>query len=197
MERVGKDIGVNQEIERLQGEIEVLKRQLSDARRNRPAEPVADHELTLPGGERARLSELFRDKDDLIVIHNMGRGCTYCTMWADGFNGVLPHLEDRASFVLVSPDAPESLIPFAASRGWMFRMVSSQGSDFTSAMGYAMPDGSVYPGVSAFRRQPDGTIVRSGKDVFGPGDDYSSPWRLFDLLSDGIAGWEPRMQYGG
>lgn len=187
---------MDQEIERLQREIESLKQQLSEMRRSRPDEPVADHELTLPSGEKTRLSELFRDKDDLIVIHNMGRGCAYCTMWADGFNGVLSHIEDRASLVLVSPDAPESLLPFAAARGWTFRMVSSQGSDFSSAVGYAMPDGSAYPGVSAFHRWPDGTIVRTGKDVFGPGDDYNSPWRLFDLLNDGVSGWEPRMQYG-
>ena len=186
----------DQEIERLQKKIEALKQQLSDARHNRPAELVDDHALTLPGGEPVRLSDLFRGKNDLIVIHNMGRGCAYCTMWADGFNGVLPHLEDRASFVVVTPDAPESLLPFAATRGWTFQMVSSQDSDFAHAMGFAMPDGSVLPGVSAFRREPDGSIVRTGKDIFGPGDDYSSPWRLFDLLSGGTGSWEPRFLYG-
>jgi predicted dithiol-disulfide oxidoreductase (DUF899 family) len=187
----------DQEIERLQREIESLKQQLSDARRERPPEPVEDHELTLPGGEKARLSELFKGKDDLIVVHNMGRGCAYCTMWADGFNGVLPHLEDRVSFVVVSRDAPESLLPFAATRGWTFQMVSSAGTDFTEAMGFDGPDATMYPGVSALHREPDGSIVLTGKDVFGPGDDYSSPWRLFDLLAGGAGAWQPRMEYGG
>ncbi|MGI9388028.1 MAG: DUF899 family protein, partial [Methyloligellaceae bacterium] len=30
-----------------------------------------------------RLSELFGNKDDLFVIHNMGASCPYCTLWAD------------------------------------------------------------------------------------------------------------------
>jgi len=183
------------DIERLQREIEALKQQLSEARQQRAPEPVEDHELTLPGGEKARLSDLFGDKADLIVIHNMGRGCAYCTMWADGFNGVLPHLEDRAAFVVVSADAPEALLPFAATRGWTFRMASSRGSGFAEAMGFVLKDGGVLPGVSAFRRQADGSIVRTGKDLFGPGDDYSSPWRLFDLLVDGPGNWEPHLRY--
>ena len=37
----------------------------------------------------------------------MGRGCSYCTLWADGFNGLRHHFEDRAAFVVVSPDTPE------------------------------------------------------------------------------------------
>ena len=64
-----------------------------------------------------------------------GRGCVYCTMWADGFNGVVPHLEDRAAFVVVSPDEPHVQAEFAASRGWRFRMVAAR-SDFTGDMGY-------------------------------------------------------------
>jgi predicted dithiol-disulfide oxidoreductase (DUF899 family) len=186
-----------QDIKRLQREIESLKQQLSEARRNQPPEPVEDHALARPDGETVRLSELFRDHDDLIVVHNMGRGCAYCTMWADGFNGVLPHLEDRASFVVVSRDPPESLLPFAATRGWTFQMVSSAGTGFTEAMGFDGPDATMYPGVSALHRKTDGTIVRTGKDIFGPGDDYSSPWRLFDLLVEGVGAWQPRVQYSG
>ena len=35
--------------------------------------------------------------DRLLMIHNMGEACRYCTLWADGFNGFLPHLEDALS----------------------------------------------------------------------------------------------------
>ncbi|MGH6980510.1 MAG: DUF899 family protein, partial [Stellaceae bacterium] len=76
----------------------------------------------------AKLGNLFGDKDTLFVIHNMGASCRFCTMWADGFNGVLPHLESRAAFVVSSPDAPDKPRNFKASRGWTFRMVSHQGS---------------------------------------------------------------------
>ena len=131
------------------------------------------------------LSSLFGDKDDLIVVHNMGRGCAYCTMWADGFNGVVAHLEDRAAFVVISPDEPEVQAEFAESRGWRFRMASAAGSDFTRDLGFEPEPGSYMPGFSVFHRQPDGTIVRTGRDFFGPGDDYCAPWRMFDLLNGG------------
>src|SRR4051794_29424934 len=66
-----------------------------------PAEPVEGWVFDSPEG-RVSLDELFGDHDELLVIHNMGAGCSYCTMWADGFNGLIDHLEDRAAFVLSS-----------------------------------------------------------------------------------------------
>ncbi len=45
--------------------------------------------------------EMFGDKKQLLLIHNMGQGCRYCTLWADGFNGFLKHLESVMSVVLV------------------------------------------------------------------------------------------------
>jgi predicted dithiol-disulfide oxidoreductase (DUF899 family) len=60
-----------------------------------------------------QLSDLFGEHEDLIVIHNMGVSCPYCTLWADGFNGLIRHLEDRAAFVMVSPDPPDIQKEFA------------------------------------------------------------------------------------
>jgi predicted dithiol-disulfide oxidoreductase (DUF899 family) len=188
-------MNADHEIDELSQQIEALKAKLSDARRRRPQEPVADYDLLGADGVPISLSALFGDNDDLIVVHNMGRGCAYCTMWADGFNGVVSHLEDRAAFVVVSPDEPAVQAAFAASRGWRFRMVSATGSEFTHAMGFEDKPGEYMPGFSAFHRLPDGRIVRTGRDFFGPGDDYCSPWRLFDALAGGVGAWEPRYRY--
>jgi predicted dithiol-disulfide oxidoreductase (DUF899 family) len=57
-------------------------------------------------------------------------------MWADGFTGTVPQLQDRAAFVVVSPDSPEIQQAFAQSRGWNFRMLSGQGSTFIKDMEY-------------------------------------------------------------
>lgn len=184
----------SQEVQRIQTEIFKLKEELQKARREQSPEPVADHALTLPSGEQVRISELFGDKDDLLLIHNMGSGCRYCTMWADGLNGALPHIENRTAFALVSADGYESIQSFADGRGWKFRILSGKGSDFTAAMGY-VGEGGVQPGVSAFRRLPDGSIVRTGHDSFGPGDDYCAPWPLFDLLDGGAGDWAPKYAY--
>lgn len=132
------------------------------------------------------LSQLFGGKADLFVIHNMGKGCAYCTMWADGFNGVLQHLEDRAAFVVASPDDPPTQAAFAASRGWLFRMVSHAGTSFAADMGYRREQGW-YPGVSVFR-MAEGRILRVSDTEFGPDDDFCVPWRLFDLLPAGADG---------
>lgn len=159
-----------------------------------PQPTVREYQLTGPAGASVTLASLFGDKDDLILIHNMGTECSYCTLWADGFNGVLPHLENRAAFIVVSPDDPATQAQFAESRGWQFRMVSSQGTSFRADMGFQTDD-EVMPGVSVFRRQPDGTITHVAKDFFGPGDEYCGLWHLFDLLPGGAGAWEPQFTY--
>lgn len=181
------------EIEVLEKKIEELKKELAELKRSQPPQPVRDYAFAGQEGDVA-LSSLFGDKDDLLVIHNMGRGCVYCTLWADGFNGVLPHLEDRASVVLVSPDPPEVQREFAMSRGWRFRMVSDRDREFSKDMDMLV-EGGVWPGVSGFRRQPDGSIVRIAKSYFGPGDDFCSVWPLFDHLMNGANDWEPKYRY--
>jgi predicted dithiol-disulfide oxidoreductase (DUF899 family) len=93
---------------------------------------------------------MFGDKENLILIHNMGKACSYCTLWADGFSGEAYYIEKKAAFVLVSPDAPEVQKEFAASRGWKFRTYSSAGSPFTSDMGYYNEAEGYWPGVSVF-----------------------------------------------
>jgi predicted dithiol-disulfide oxidoreductase (DUF899 family) len=173
------------------------QRMLAIKRRLVAADPVPlpDYRFQTADGT-VGLAELFGDKQDLLVIHNMGRGCSYCTLWADGFQGLLPHLEDRAAVVLSSPDLPEVQRDFAASRGWGYRMVSVADSPFAQDLGFKEEDG-YWPGVSAFRRQPDGSIVRVAADYFGPGDVYCGAWHLYDLLADGADGWQPRFAYGG
>ncbi len=191
-------MSIDDEIDQLSGQIGELKAKLSEARRRRPAEPVNDYDLMNQDGSTVKLSELFGDKNDLLVVHNMGRGCVYCTMWADGFNSMTPHLENRAAFVVVSPDEPAVQSAFAKSRGWTFRMASGAQSDFIKDMGFLWSDSNdsgYQPGISAFHRNDDGSIVRTGKDEFGPGDDYCPGWRMFDLLAGGAGEWEPKYRY--
>ena len=155
-------------------------------------EPVADYTFATVDGT-TRLAELFGAKNDLIVIHNMGASCAYCTLWADGFNGIYDHLVNRAAFVVCSPDAPETQREFAAGRGWRFPMVSHAGTNSAADMGYRSDGGGWRPGVSVFRREAD-RIVRVADTGLGPGDDF-----LLDVALSGLAagrrdGWQPRVQ---
>jgi predicted dithiol-disulfide oxidoreductase (DUF899 family) len=155
-------------------------------------EAVLDYKFETTQGEIA-LSQLFGDKADLFVIHNMGKSCPNCTMWADGFNGVLPHLENRAAFVVASPDDPQTQAEFAQSRFWRFRMVSHAQSSFAADMGYRSGEGW-RPGVSVFRKEA-GRILRVSDTGFGPDDDFCAVWHLFDLLPAGADGWRARFAY--
>ena len=179
-------------------DLEKAQQRLKDVRRRVPSEPVQDYELRGPDG-LGKLSELFGAKSDLILIHNMGSGCPYCTMWADGFNGVIHHLEDRSAFVVVSPDSVETQQQLRQKRGWRFRMFSAAGSTLFKDMGFESEDehfgSNAMPGVSVFHKAADGSITRVASDFLGPGDSYCSVWHLFDLLRDGAGDWEPQFDY--
>jgi predicted dithiol-disulfide oxidoreductase (DUF899 family) len=160
-----------------------------------PDEPVEDWMLRKTDGSEVALSELFGDKTELLVVHNMGKHCNYCSLWADGFIGLAPHIMERCGFALCSDDAPEIAGAFARERGWTYPVVSGNGSGFAQAMGYRGEDGMAWPGVSAFHKQADGSIVRTGHAPFGPGDDFCGVWPMLDLIKGGKGAWEPR--HGG
>jgi predicted dithiol-disulfide oxidoreductase (DUF899 family) len=181
------------EIGKLEGDLLRMQERLAEMKRGLQPTPVEDYTLQGWSGP-VRLSALFRDKSDLIVIHNMGKGCVYCTLWADGFNGVVPHLESRAGLVVVSPDPPVVQKEFASSRGWRFRMASGEGSTFIQDMGFRGAK-SWMPGVSTFWRDETGRIVRIANATFGPGDPFAGIWHLFALLRDGAADWKPQYRY--
>jgi len=188
----GADARLDTEIEDLERRIEALKQERSAALRRRGAEPVADHEVVTSDGSR-RLSTLFGPHDDMLLVHNMGKTCAYCTLWADGFVGLVPHMTRRAAVVVMTPDAPDVQRAFAASRGWPFVMVSDPDRSVARSLGFATEQGSSLPGVSALHRAADGGLTRTGRAAFGPGDDYCAVWPLFDLLRGGAGDWEPRL----
>lgn len=157
-------------------------------------EAVKNYEFRGANDAAVKLSELFGEKDTLFVIHNMGASCRYCTLWADGFNGVFDHLRSRAAFVVSSPDAPEQQQAFAAGRGWRFPMVSVAGTTFAQDMGY-WREGRPVPGVSVFKRAGD-KIVRVSDSELSPGDDFCNVWHFLDLIPEGAAGWQPQYKYG-
>lgn len=166
---------------------------LADLKRRLPPEPVEDYTLQGPAGP-IRLSQLFGQSKDLIVIHNMGRSCRYCTLWADGFNGLVKPLADRAGFAVVSPDSVAVQQKFARSRGWTFPLYSGKHSAFIKDMGFLPKPDEPWPGVSTFRRR-GAKIYRIARAGFGPFDPFCSVWHLFALLQGGAGNWEPKYRY--
>jgi predicted dithiol-disulfide oxidoreductase (DUF899 family) len=193
-ERRGKANPTKAEIAKAEQALMRQIKQVAALRLKAPAEAVANAVFEGKGGTSVHLSDLFGNRDELLLVHNMGRGCAYCTFWADGFNGMLPHLENRAAFAVATPDTVDKQVEFAKSRGWDFTMVRDPGGQFSAAMGYG-EGGGIYPGCSAFRRRKDGTIERIASTPFGPGDLYNPAYHLFALLPGGSKDWVAKLKY--
>ncbi len=182
----------NAEIQALEAEIFELTAKLNALRKAEPGEEIPNYSFATLAGETTLL-DLFGDRDTLLVIHNMGQGCRYCTLWADGFNGFLPHLEAAMSVVLVSKDAPDLQRRFALSRGWRFRLASHGGGSYITEQ-TAQAGTSNMPGAVVYTRQGD-VIRRKNACVFGPGDLYCSAWNLLALAGLSEAEWTPQFRY--
>jgi len=113
-----------------------LRDQLSSERRELPWERVTkQYAFDGPNG-RETLANLFGGRSQLIVYHFMfapewEAGCSGCSFWADSFNDVIPHLNQRdVSLVAISRAPWRKLQAFAARMNWSFKWVSSAESDF-------------------------------------------------------------------
>jgi predicted dithiol-disulfide oxidoreductase (DUF899 family) len=163
-----------------------------------------------PGDFRdVHLSDLFTDgHDTLIVDHLMyaagdDEPCVMCSMWADGYSAVTPHVMQRASFVLVAKADIKKLRSWARKRGWdRIRLLSSHDNTFNRDFAMEEADGSQNPGLSVFTRTPDGTVYH--RYTIGANfdehnnrgiDPYSPVWNLFDLLPHGRGDWYPDHSY--
>jgi len=181
------------EIQDLEQQIYELYGQLSELRKsNIENHQVPNYSFQTLTGETSLL-KLFKDKDKLLVIHNMGQGCRYCTLWADGFNGFLPHLEATMSVLLVSKDSPEVQRRFANSRGWRFELACHGGGDYIREQS-VQPGQDNMPGVVLYQRSGD-TITRKNSAIFGPGDIYCSMWSLLSLAGLSTSDWTPQYSY--
>jgi predicted dithiol-disulfide oxidoreductase (DUF899 family) len=99
----------------------------------------------------ASLAELFQGRSQLLVYHFMfgygfrltdeRRGCTGCSLIADHFDGVIPHLNGRDITLVCASIAPlQELQNYKRQMGWRFPWVSSLGSDFNYDFGVAFTE---------------------------------------------------------
>ena len=180
------------EIAALEMQIFELTAKLSQLRKAAAGTEIRNYRFTTQTGE-VSLLDLFGERHTLLLIHNMGQGCRYCTLWADGFNGLLPHLESALAVVLVSRDDPATMRRFANSRGWRFRLASHGGGPYIREQTVMTGHDNV-PGAVVYQRT-DAGIVRRNACVFGPGDPYCSAWSLLALAGISTADWTPQFSY--
>jgi predicted dithiol-disulfide oxidoreductase (DUF899 family) len=158
---------------------------LSRERRALPWEAVTkDYVFEGPNGKET-LVQLFDGRSQLVVYHFMfgpdwDAGCPHCSRWADNFNGVIVHLNQRDVTLIAVSRAPyEKLAAYRQRMGWSFKWVSSFGSDFNYDFHVSFtpeemrnkkafynfklqnPDAPEREGVSVFCKDPKGKVYRT------------------------------------
>jgi predicted dithiol-disulfide oxidoreductase (DUF899 family) len=207
-------------------ELKDARERVAEMRRALPAGPAVSTRYVFQEGPRdlgrdAPVSEVTLDglfagaHDNLILINYMygphdEAPCPMCTMWADGYDAVAPHLEQRAGFALVAAVELERLRAIARERGWRnIRLLSSHGTSFNRDYRSENDEGNPTPGVTVFRREPDGTLrlhyytemMVAGRTPPIPGqnergiDLFTPVWNLLDLLPEGRGDWYPSLSY--
>ena len=110
----------NNEIRDIEQQIRTIMERLAKLQQSNRGNEVNNYSFSTLNGKTS-LMDLFGEKDKLLLIHNMGHGCRYCTLWADGFNGFVQHIESTMSVVLVSKAPPQyysASLPMAGAGGF-------------------------------------------------------------------------------
>ncbi|WP_028746613.1 DUF899 domain-containing protein [Rhizobium mesoamericanum] len=126
----------------------------------------------------ASLSDLFKGRSQLLIYHFMfgpdyTAGCPSCSSIADGFNGVVVHLENHdVAFTAVSRAPFPKLKAFRERMGWTFDWASSFGSDFNLDFSVLFSDQQQREGGIEYnyRREPAARGPQQGETV--------QEWRL-------------------
>lgn len=180
------------EIQQIELEIMQKIEKLAELRKAAAPVPVGEYTFTTLDGT-VSLRQLFGDRTTLFAIHNMGQGCRYCTLWADGINAFIPHLESEFAVALLSKDPPEVQRRMANARGWRFRMASHGGGAYIREQS-VIPGQDNMPGMVCYVRQGEQVLKRSATP-FGPGDLYCAMWSILALAGIGGNDWTPQFAY--
>ncbi|MGB8315321.1 MAG: DUF899 domain-containing protein [Aestuariivirga sp.] len=151
------------------------------------------------------LAALFGRHSQLVVYHFMfgptwEQGCKSCSFWADTFNGIITHLNQRdVAFACVSSAPVERLLAFRERMGWNFEWVSSAGADFNNDFGVtglpgkallynygkSIEDAGEMPGISVFTRTEDGGILHTYSCYARGLDMMNAAYQFLDLVPKG------------
>jgi len=171
-------------------------------RRDLPPGPVLPEYTFIENGAPVRLSELFAaGKPHLILYHLMywvqdDSFCPSCSMWIDGFNGIAPHVRQRANFVIASRAPFDRLQEWAAHREWhRLRFISDDGPAFARDIAAEDAEGNPDSTIVVFEKEGDCVRhVYTAHPILehrGQGIDLLTPvYALLDLTPAGRGDWD-------
>lgn len=145
-------------------------------------------------GEAIRLSELFGDKDTLLLYSYMfgpdwDKPCLSCTSLVDGFDRAAISVTNDAAFAVVTAAGARKLNDWSRLRGWQhITLVSAENNsylrDYQSQTGD--DDKSLWPAMHVFTRRADGIYHFWGTEMQGNSIDMVWVyWNLMDMTPEG------------
>ena len=170
---------------------------LSAARRDLPWVKVEkNYVFDGPTGKQT-LAELFDGRSQLVVYHFMfgpdwNAGCPHCSHWADNFNAIIVHLNQRdVTMVAISRAPLAKLDAYRKRMGWSFKWLSSFESDFNFDyhVSFTPKEVEAKNALYNFVQQDPGVSEREGLSVFFKDaagalfHTYSTYARGIDMLS--------------
>jgi predicted dithiol-disulfide oxidoreductase (DUF899 family) len=183
--------------------------ELASARRALPWERVEkSYRFDGPAGEQT-LGDLFAGRSQLVIYHFMfapewEAGCKSCSFWADNFNGIVPHLNQRdVTFVAISRAPMAKLRAFAQRLGWTFKWLSSGRTDFNLDYQVSFSEAeraagpltynyapsklsrSDLPGISVFYRDASGAIFHTYSCYARGVETVNAAYHYLDLVPNG------------
>ena len=186
-----------------------LRDKLSIKRRNLPWVKVEKEYVFEGSGGQETLADLFAGRSQLVIYHFMygpdwETGCISCSFWADNFNGIDVHLNQRdVTFAVISRAPLPTLQAFSKRLGWGFKWLSSNGSDFNfdydasfrpedleagnATYNYSKNTMSMteLPGISVFFKDEEGSVFHTYSCYSRSLDMLNTPYNFLDLVPKG------------
>lgn len=190
-------------------QLTILRDKLSRQRQDLPWVAVnKEYIFDGPNGKQT-LSELFDGRSQLVVYHFMfdprwEAACPHCSFWADNFDNIIVHLNQRDVTMIAISRAPYSKIAAYRKRmGWDFKWMSSYNTDFNFDYGVSFtdeelnakevfynfttqdPHSSEREGVSVFYKDPAGRIFHTYSAYARGIDMLNTAYNYLDLVPKG------------
>jgi predicted dithiol-disulfide oxidoreductase (DUF899 family) len=192
---------------------------VAEQRRGLPlgGEVPTDYSFDESGSRTVRLSELFEDGKDTLLLYNfmfiageaglpLEAACPSCTSIIDAVDGEAPHITQRVNLAVVAKAPIEQFEAHAGTRGWRnVRLLSSANTTYNADY-HGEGERGQNPIATVFVRR-DGTIHHfwSSELFFAPTApglhprhvDFIWPlWAVLDLTPEGRGtDWGPELKY--
>jgi predicted dithiol-disulfide oxidoreductase (DUF899 family) len=196
----------------------VLRRQIEKTAAQRRTLPLGgeapeDYAFVDMDGRSVRLSELFEDGKEALIIYSfmygpaMKEACPSCTSILDSVDGASPHARQRVNLVVVARSPAERIRAHAEARGWRhLKLLSSASNNYNRDFHAEDESGAQWPILNVFVRR--GGRIRhfyATELLFAPAEPGQEPrhvdaiwpiWNLFDLTPGGRGkDWNPQLVY--